>query len=60
MAKKTKKFTVDLSDLIDIDQLNDKLDEKIKKGIAYDISYSYVKVSKTGKLTVIAKYDIEH
>jgi hypothetical protein len=54
-----KKIIINLSDIIDIDTLNDILDEKVKNGIPTDIGYEYIGVTKKGKITIMATYQVE-
>ena len=62
-TKRTKTFTVNLWDLIDIDKLNEALDcawgQTNLSTMPVDIAYECRHVSRSGELTVEATFEAE-
>lgn len=60
LIKMKKTITFYIWDYIDIDSINDLTNETIDGGIASDIVYSNMKISKNkGKITMTADFEVE-
>lgn len=60
-AIKKTKFKINIWDYLDMEQINEELDKQTEKegkdfGIATDISYKCLKITKDGKLILEANY----
>lgn len=55
-----KKFKINLWDYLNIEEINNALDETMKKGIPADIHYKCLKVSKHGTLEIEASFKLEN